>query len=84
MCKYCKMKTINESLGERTNDMRVIGVIKDGRQIFDAHLHRYKTNNSEGFNYLVLELDIDYGGYTQDLVIKEIPIKFCPFCGEEL
>ena len=84
MCKYCKMRIINEDFGERVNDLRPIAMIKDGRQIFDVHLYRNAADDGSKTNLLVAELDIDFGGYYQDLVIKEIPIKYCPFCGEEL
>lgn len=81
MCKYCKMT--QERGNEKTNDLVSIVKIKDGSQLIDLSLNRYISDKSRS-NELVLDLSyiIDNAVYT--VKTKEIKIKYCPFCGEEL
>lgn len=85
MCKYCKLKTLNKEIGEKSNNSVLIGKLKDGSQVFELYLNRYmiKTDNIHR-NSLILELDVNYGNSSVCLEEKYIGIKYCPFCGEEL
>ena len=59
--------------------------LKDGSQIFDLYLNRYivETDDIHRSNSEInISVDMDGGEYV--LKHKEIPIKYCPFCGEEL
>ena len=85
MCKYCKLKTLNEVIGEKSNNAKTIGVLKDGSQFVEVCLNRYIVENDDVKNtYLALALGVNctYGSFTVNE--KIIPIKYCPFCGEEL
>lgn len=87
MCKYCKF--INEEDDwEKENDFTIIDQIRDGRQQFALRLHRYECEDTKS-----TVLAMMYGIYSDhneqyalgdELEIKEIQIKYCPFCGEEL
>lgn len=85
MCKYCKMETLNESIGEKSTMNVSIGVVKNGNQVFEAYLNRYVIEDE---NYhkssLVLAYDCEIDGGLTCVKEKRIKIKYCPFCGEEL
>lgn len=82
MCKYCELK--DEGI-EMLNDNQTIVKIEDGSEEILLTLNRYKV---EEYNYHINELIIDKGVQLGDgcYTIKDahIPIKYCPFCGEEL
>lgn len=80
MCKYCKLITYN---GEQSNDVQSILKLKDGSQIFEIYLNRYKAKSVNN-NELLLDYDITIDGCVHTLKEKRIKIKYCPFCGEEL
>ena len=75
MCKHCKLIIVDSKSREMQTIKNVLR-LKDGSQIFDLYLNRY----------INLEINIsvymDGGDYV--FKCKEIPIKYCPFCGEEL
>lgn len=82
MCKYCKLEEEgnNEYVTSQT-----IKTIKDGSQIFEAYIFRDKhepSNTDSSVLGISLSYEDDNGCYT--LKTKEIKIKYCPFCGEEL
>lgn len=84
MCKYCEFMTVNEKSGEKSA-YRQITQVKDGHQIFALYLNRYiveKDNVHDADLIVEIAAELRDGMYT----IKEevIPIKYCPFCGEEL
>lgn len=81
MCKYCKLRE-TKIPGELTNDYRSIGSIRDGITYFSLIMNRYKCTSH--VNELVLEQSICINGTDYVVKTKEIPIKYCPFCGEEL
>lgn len=84
MCKYCKLQNVNEQLGEFTTDM-VISELKDGCQIFEVILNRYIVEKRDIHrSSLMLELSVDLGDSVYTVKTKNIKIKYCPFCGEEL
>lgn len=84
MCEYCKLETLNEKLGEKSNNCKTIGIIKDGSQIFEVYLGRYKVEkNNYQENLLKMSLQVDVDG-RYPVKDKTIKIKYCPFCGEEL
>ena len=84
MCKHCKLTIVNSKFKEMQTIKNVLR-LKDGSQIFDLYLNRYIVE-TEGIHRSNLEINIsvniDDGEYV--LKYKEIPIKYCPFCGEEL
>ena len=85
MCKYCKMKTLNADVGEMSNNDKTIVLVKDGCQTFAVSLYRYKGGHSdEQINLLIAEELLDYGEGLVGVAYKEVSIKYCPFCGEEL
>lgn len=84
MCKFCKLTTISERLGEKTTENITIGKVKDGSRIARVYINRYiveteNINRSE----LIIENVVDLSG-EYVLGEKSIKIKYCPFCGEEL
>lgn len=84
MCKYCKLKTFNEAIGEKGSENITIGKVKDGSRIVQIYINRYivkseNINRSELVIENVVNLDSEYV-----LGEKSIKIKYCPFCGEEL
>ena len=84
MCKYCKLKTFNEKIGEKGSENVTIGKVKDGSRIAQVYINRYIVE-SENINRseLVIENAVNLGG-EYVLGDKRIKIKYCPFCGEEL
>lgn len=84
MCKFCKLETISEEIGEKSNGNLTIGRLKDGSRIAQIYFNRYivaseNINRSELVIENVVNLDGEY-----ILGEKRIKIKYCPFCGEEL
>lgn len=81
MCKYCKLEQGNP--GEMLNNAPTIGELKDGHQVIELLLNRYITDDTHVCELVVLQsLAPNFGG---DIIqSKSIPIKYCPFCGEEL
>lgn len=84
MCKYCGLENVNEQLGEFTTDI-VIDGIEDGCEMFEAIMNRYIVEK-RGIHRssLMLELSVKTGDNVYTVKTKNINIKYCPFCGEEL
>ena len=85
MCKYCKLKTLNEAVGEKVSDPTTIGKLKDGSQTFEISLNRYIVEKDDIHrSELMLDLICKGNGGVIHVKSTYIPIKYCPFCGEEL
>lgn len=85
MCKYCKLKTLNEYAGEKSNESKRIGALKDGSQLFELCLSRYIVEEDDIHrSELILDLAFELNNGLYNVKTKYIPIKYCPFCGEEL
>lgn len=85
MCKYCELKTLNKEIGEKSNNSKLIGELKDGSQVFGAYFNCYAVERDDIHrNQLSLELGVKDGDYVISLAVKNIRIKYCPFCGEKL
>ena len=84
MCKHCKLTIVDSKSREKQTTKNVLR-LKDGSQIFDLYLNRYivETENIHRSN-LEISMSVDICGGEYILRCKEIPIKYCPFCGEEL
>lgn len=85
MCKYCKLKTLNKEVGEKSNEVKLITRLVDGCQEFNVYLNRYIIEE-DNINRaaMILDLDVRFDGNLFTLKEKQIDIKYCPFCGEEL
>lgn len=86
MCKFCRLKKErNTAVDEKTNGLKCLTAIDDGSQTFGLYLNRY-VNVSE--NYYEASLDIDWSimlnGRLCSVKTKQVDIRYCPFCGEEL
>lgn len=84
MCKYCKFVLISNV--EKSNNCKAITKLKDGSRELEVSLNRYYASdcNSQHKELVIDEaVTIDTGElfYVKH---KAIPIKYCPFCGEEL
>lgn len=85
MCKYCKMKPLNEEIGEKSNGNPTIAKIKDGSHVFEVCLNRYMVEEDDTRNnWLYLSLCVENANALLIVKDKPIKIKYCPFCGEEL
>lgn len=84
MCKYCKLVT-DEDTGERLNNNRKFGTIRDGSQYIDLSINRYIDDEND-IHRSELVMDSGVSIRSQIYTVQEllIPIKYCPFCGEEL
>lgn len=84
MCKYCKLSIV-DSKSKEAQTIKNILRLKDGTQIFDLYLNRYIVETEDIHrSSLEINMSIDMDGGEYVLRYKEIPIKYCPFCGEEL
>lgn len=81
MCKYCKMEQIYKD--EYCNEDPNLARIKDGYQLFEVNFNRFVSDKMK-FNVLTVDLAIIINDDIYPLETKEIKIKYCPFCGEEL
>lgn len=81
MCNFCKMEVVNKR--ESSNKHQPIMGIKDGSQLFELSMNRYKVDNRKS-NSLVIDLCVMIGNDVYPVQTKEMYIKYCPFCGEEL
>lgn len=85
MCKYCKLKTLNKSVGEKTNESKQILKLMDGSQSFNLYLNRYVVE-ADGIHRAELSLELCANTEAGQIFVKDksVNIKYCPFCGEEL
>ena len=86
MCKYCKMVTLLEECGEKSNERQPIDSIIDGSQTIRLSLNRYAVESDDHHvNELIMESTVEeFYGDRFIVNYTAIPIKYCPFCGEEL
>ena len=85
MCKYCELHTELESIGEKSNGWTELTAIKDGSYISTILLYRYIVeSDNHRCNELVIESAVKIGNDVLTVQTEAIPIKYCPFCGEEL
>lgn len=83
MCKYCKLEP--GVPGERLNGVQRIGDITDGCTSFNLMLNRYIDDDAgTRICELIIEEAIELSDGEHTVQEKYIPIKYCPFCGEEL
>lgn len=81
MCEYCKLE--NGVEGE-FHGIESLLKMTDGSQVFEVFLNRYIYNKKRNSS-LVLDYAIQKPkGIANSIRTKEIKIKYCPFCGEEL
>ena len=84
MCKYCKLEVIDDT-GERLNNNPKFATIRDGSQHFDLSINRYIVDEDDIHrSELVMDLGVNVRGQVYTVQEVHIPIKYCPFCGEEL
>lgn len=85
MCKYCKVRVFSETYGEKIGNNMILRNV-DGSNISEVYLNRHIVE-SEGYHDASISIDISLKlDDTTEYLIKEkeIKIKYCPFCGEEL
>ncbi len=83
MCKYCKLKP--GIPGEWTNEVELIGRLKEGRTSFEVNMNRYVLDDEDYHNgELILEQCVKLSDGIHTVQQKIITIKYCPFCGEKL
>lgn len=86
MCKYCEMEStdLGDVIEESSNTS--IMALRDGSQLFELILYRYRLNNKTKDSHLVLDYTyINNNGVCGDTIKrKKVKIKYCPFCGEKL
>ena len=84
MCKYCELRHTYEGSEELTNDCQIMIRIEDGSQIYEAQLWRSVEYGTEHNAELILDHSVRLSDGEHYVETKSIPIKYCPFCGEEL
>lgn len=84
MCKYCEYVHFTVG-GEQINNGEVMS-IQNGSNMVILDVFRYlNTKDSIRDNNLGIYWGIkEPSGEIRLMDIKTIPIKYCPFCGEEL
>lgn len=84
MCGYCKFRYINEDIGEKSNEVQHMAMIREGHHILELGLNRYHDGGDYHNNELILANSVNLDGSIHTVSEKHIKIKYCPFCGEEL
>ena len=84
MCKHCKVEVFSEKYGEKTGNNIILRNV-DGSHISDVYLNRHIVE-SDDISEASISIDISVKLDDAEYLIKEkeIKIKYCPFCGEEL
>ena len=81
MCKYCKLE---KGVEGEFHGIESLLKMTDGRQVFEVFLNRYIYNGRHDSS-LVLDYAIKVSNDVANSIrTKQIKIKYCPFCGEEL
>jgi hypothetical protein len=84
MCTYCKLEQ-GVTPEERLNNVPTIGELRDGHASFKLMLNRYIDDDADTrICELIIEQAIELSDGEYTVQEKHIPIKYCPFCGEEL
>lgn len=85
MCKYCKLTEADNSIGEQTTEWGDLVTLKDGSLVASMYLFRDIIDPlNERTNELGIDLSFKVGESLYPIKCKNIKIKYCPFCGEEL
>lgn len=84
MCEFCNKHDLGT--GELSNEFVRVEEIKDGSLRLGLSIFTYSIVDEEcNKNLLVLQYKVDSSIDGPCLIAeKDIPIKYCPFCGEEL
>ena len=84
MCKICKKHDLGT--GELSNEYAKVGEIKDGSLRLELSMLTYSIEDEgRNDNYLLLQYNVNSSVDGLCTVAEKIiPIKYCPFCGEEL
>ena len=84
MCKHCKVEVFSEKYGEKIGNNMILRNV-DGSHISDVYLNRHIVE-SDDISEASISIDISVKLDDAEYLIKEkeIKIKYCPFCGEEL
>ena len=84
MCKYCKVRVFSKKYGEKIGNNIILRNV-DGSQVSEVYLNRHIVE-SDGISEASISIDISekLDGAEYLIKTKEIKIKYCPFCGEEL
>ena len=84
MCKHCKVRVFSEKYGEKIGNNMILRNV-DGSHISEVYLNRHIVESddiSEASISIDISVKLDDSKYL--IKEKEIKIKYCPFCGEEL
>lgn len=84
MCEHCKVRVFSEKYGEKIGNNMILRNV-DGSHISDVYLNRHIVE-SDDISEASISIDISVKLDDSEYLIKEkeIKIKYCPFCGEEL
>ena len=84
MCKHCKVRVFSEKYGEKIGNNIILRNV-DGSRVDEVYLNRHIVE-TEGYHDASISIDISVKLDDTEYLIKEkeIKIKYCPFCGEEL
>ena len=84
MCKHCKVEVFSEKYGEKIGNNIILRNV-DGSRVDEVYLNRHIVE-TEGYHDASISIDISVKLDDAKYLIKtkEIKIKYCPFCGEEL
>ena len=84
MCKHRKVEVFSEKYGEKIGNNMILRNV-DGSHISEVYLNRHIVE-SDGISEASISIDISVKLDDAKYLIKEkeIKIKYCPFCGEEL
>lgn len=84
MCEHCKARVFSEKYGEKIGNNMILRNV-DGSHISEVYLNR-RIVESDDISEASISIDISVKLDDAEYIIKEkeIKIKYCPFCGEEL
>ena len=84
MCEHCKVRVFSEKYGEKIGNNMILRNV-DGSHISEVYLNRHIVE-SDDISEASISIDISVKLDDTEYLIKEkeIKIKYCPFCGEEL
>ena len=84
MCEHCKVRVFSEKYGEKIGNNMILRNV-DGSRISEVYLNRHIVE-SDDISEASISIDISEKLDDAEYLIKtkEIKIKYCTFCGEEL
>lgn len=85
MCEHCKVEVISETYGEKIGNNMILRN-DDGSNISEVYLNRHIVESDDISEASIsIDISLKLDDTTEYLIKeKEIKIKYCPFCGEEL